>query len=83
MGELDADSTAVPFDLRDDDRPKELIKYKGHQGPPAEIEAVLLTLRKIADAAVIGVIDAESGEEVPKVFVVKQSDAELTEAEVI
>ena len=58
------------------DRLKELIKYKGYQVPPAELEAVLLTHPAIADAAVIGVIDAESGEEVPKAFVVKQSGAE-------
>ena len=68
------------------DRLKELIKYKGYQVPPAELEAVLLTHPQIADAAVIGVQDAESGEEVPKAFVVKQSaddGAELTEAEVM
>ena len=65
------------------DRLKELIKYKGYQVPPAELEAVLLTHPAIADAAVIGVRDTESGEEVPKAFVVKQSDAELTEAEVL
>ena len=65
------------------DRLKELIKYKGYQVPPAELEAVLLTHPAIADAAVIGVRDAESGEEVPKAFVVKQSGAELTEAEVM
>ena len=58
------------------DRLKELIKYKGYQVPPAELEAVLLTHPAIADAAVIGVTDAESGEEVPKAFVVKQSGAE-------
>src|SRR5690242_21731429 len=69
--------------LRLVDRLKELIKYKGYQVPPAELEAVLLTHPAIADAAVIGVRDAESGEEVPKAFVVKQSDAELTEAEVM
>jgi acyl-CoA synthetase (AMP-forming)/AMP-acid ligase II len=65
------------------DRLKELIKYKGYQVPPAELEAVLLTHPAIADAAVIGVRDADSGEEVPKAFVVKQSGAELTEADVM
>lgn len=65
------------------DRLKELIKYKGYQVPPAELEAVLLTHPGVADAAVIGVQDRESGEEVPKAFVVKQSGAELTGDEVI
>jgi acyl-CoA synthetase (AMP-forming)/AMP-acid ligase II len=53
------------------DRVKELIKYKGYQVPPAELEAVLLTHPEIADAAVVGVRD-EEGEEVPKAFVVRQ-----------
>ena len=65
------------------DRLKELIKYKGYQVPPAELEAVLLGHHDVADAAVIGVTDVDSGEEVPKAFVVKQSGAELTEAEVM
>ncbi|MGV9669397.1 MULTISPECIES: AMP-binding protein [unclassified Gordonia (in: high G+C Gram-positive bacteria)] len=64
------------------DRLKELIKYKGYQVPPAELEALLLTHPKIADTAVIGVTD-EDGEEIPKAFVVKQGDADLDEAEVI
>ncbi|SHL15507.1 Acyl-CoA synthetase (AMP-forming)/AMP-acid ligase II [Pseudonocardia thermophila] len=65
------------------DRVKELIKYKGYQVPPAELEALLLTNPRIADAAVIGVRD-EEGEEVPKAFVVKQPGAEdLTEDEVM
>jgi acyl-CoA synthetase (AMP-forming)/AMP-acid ligase II len=51
------------------DRLKELIKYKGFQVAPAELEALLLSHPKIADAAVIGVRD-EEGEEVPKAFVV-------------
>lgn len=65
------------------DRVKELIKYKGYQVPPAELEALLLTHDKIADTAVIGVKDAD-GEEVPKAFVVKQSSGgDLTEDEVM
>jgi acyl-CoA synthetase (AMP-forming)/AMP-acid ligase II len=63
------------------DRVKELIKYKGYQVPPAELEALLLRHDRIADAAVIGVRDAE-GEEVPKAFVVAQPGADLTAAEV-
>jgi acyl-CoA synthetase (AMP-forming)/AMP-acid ligase II len=64
------------------DRVKELIKYKGYQVPPAELEALLLTHDKIADAAVIGVHDAE-GEEVPKAFVVRQESADLSADEVM
>lgn len=51
------------------DRLKELIKYKGLQVAPAELEAVLLTHPAVADAAVIGIADEEAGE-VPKAFVV-------------
>jgi acyl-CoA synthetase (AMP-forming)/AMP-acid ligase II len=51
------------------DRVKELIKYKGFQVAPAELEAVLLTHPAIADAAVIPARDEEAGE-VPKAFVV-------------
>jgi acyl-CoA synthetase (AMP-forming)/AMP-acid ligase II len=65
------------------DRIKELIKYKGYQVPPAELEALLLTHPAIADAAVIGVTDTDSGEEIPKAFVVRQSGAELDAAEVM
>ncbi len=52
------------------DRLKELIKYKGYQVAPAELEAVLLTHPGIADVAVIGVNDSVSGE-APKAFVVR------------
>jgi acyl-CoA synthetase (AMP-forming)/AMP-acid ligase II len=58
------------------DRLKELIKYKGYQIAPAELEALLLTHPQIADAAVIGV-PADDGEEVPKAFVVRQAGAEV------
>ena len=51
------------------DRLKELIKVKGFQVAPAELEALLLKHTSIADAAVIGVIDGECGE-VPKGFIV-------------
>ncbi|GAA5141082.1 AMP-binding protein [Pseudonocardia adelaidensis] len=55
------------------DRLKELIKYKGYQVAPAELEAVLLTHDGVADAAVVGTPNGD-GEEVPKAFVVR-SDA--------
>jgi acyl-CoA synthetase (AMP-forming)/AMP-acid ligase II len=57
------------------DRLKELIKYKGYQIAPAELEALLLTHPGIADAAVIGTLDAD-GQEVPMAFVVRQPGAE-------
>jgi acyl-CoA synthetase (AMP-forming)/AMP-acid ligase II len=63
------------------DRVKELIKYHGYQVPPAELEAVLLTDDRIADAAVIGVPDEAN--EVPKAFVVPMPGVELTEQDVI
>jgi acyl-CoA synthetase (AMP-forming)/AMP-acid ligase II len=56
------------------DRVKELIKYKGFQIAPAELEAVLVTHPAVADAAVIPLPDDEAGE-VPKAFVVLKSEA--------
>jgi acyl-CoA synthetase (AMP-forming)/AMP-acid ligase II len=64
------------------DRVKELIKYKGYQVAPAELEALLLGHPRIADAAVVGVRDAD-GEEVPKAFIVLQPGAELLDTEVM
>ena len=63
------------------DRLKELIKYKGFQVPPAELEALLLTHPKIADVAVIGVPDTEAGE-IPRAFIVLRADQTLTAADV-
>lgn len=60
------------------DRIKELIKYKGYQVPPAELEAVLLAHPAVGDAAVIGVPDAEGGE-APKAFVVMKGPAAAEE----
>ena len=65
------------------DRVKEIIKYKAYQVAPAELEAVLISHPEIADAAVIGVPDKESGEELPKAFVVRTPGAQLTEDAVI
>jgi len=67
------------------DRLKELIKYKGYQIAPAELEALLLTHPGIADAAVVGMPDAD-GQEVPAAFVVRQPGGQgeaLDEAGVI
>jgi 4-coumarate--CoA ligase len=59
------------------DRLKELIKFKGFQVAPAELEALLLTHPAIADAAVIGVPDEEAGE-IPRAFVVVKPGQEVT-----
>ena len=57
LGHIDADGH-----LYVTDRLKELIKYKGFQVPPAELEAVLLHHPDVTDAAVIGLPDEEAGE---------------------
>jgi 4-coumarate--CoA ligase len=51
------------------DRVKELIKVRGFQVPPAELEALLVTHPGVTDVAVVGIPDEEAGE-VPKAFVV-------------
>ena len=60
------------------DRVKELIKYKGYQVAPAELEAVLLTHPAVADAAVVRKRDALAGE-VPKAFIVLKAPASAQE----
>jgi acyl-coenzyme A synthetase/AMP-(fatty) acid ligase len=62
------------------DRLKELIKYKGYQVAPAELEALLLTHDGVADAAVIGVRDGD-GQEVPKAFVVRSATSPELDAD--
>ncbi len=59
------------------DRLKELIKVKGFQVAPAEVEAELLGIAGVADAAVIGVPDDEAGE-LPLAFVVRAPGSEVT-----
>ncbi len=76
VGRTDADGWLFVVD-----RVKELIKYKGFQVAPAELEALLLTHEDIADAAVIGVC-GEDGNEVPMAYVVPQPSARLTEDDV-
>ncbi|WP_439156499.1 AMP-binding protein [Yoonia sp.] len=56
------------------DRLKELIKYKGFQVAPAELEATLVAMDGITDAAVIGLPDEEAGE-LPIAFVVTGNPA--------
>jgi acyl-CoA synthetase (AMP-forming)/AMP-acid ligase II len=60
------------------DRVKELIKYKGRQVAPAELEQILLSHPTVADAAVIGLPDEEAGE-IPKALVVAHGHVEPAE----
>jgi len=62
------------------DRLKELIKYKGYQVAPSELEAVLLNHPAFVEAAVVPSPDEQAGE-VPKAFVVTRRP--LTAEEVI
>jgi len=62
------------------DRKKELIKYKGNQVAPAELEALLLSHPKILDAAVIGV--PGEGTEVPRAYIVANPQ-EISEQQIL
>lgn len=61
------------------DRLKELIKFKGFQVAPAELEATLVAIEGITDAAVIGIPDDEAGE-LPIAFVVAGDPAPTEDA---
>jgi 4-coumarate--CoA ligase len=76
IGHIDADGHLFVVD-----RLKELIKYKGFQVPPAELEALLLTHPDVADAAVIGLPDEESGE-IPAAYVVRKPGHDTTAADI-
>jgi acyl-CoA synthetase (AMP-forming)/AMP-acid ligase II len=77
IAEIDSDGHATIVD-----RLKELIKYKGFQVPPAELEAVLIDHPAVADCAVIGVPDEEAGE-IPKGFVVIAEGQEVSDEEIL
>ena len=64
------------------DRKKELIKYKGYQVPPAELEALLMEHPAVADVAVIPKPDVDGGE-IPKAFVVLRATEQATEEEIM
>jgi acyl-CoA synthetase (AMP-forming)/AMP-acid ligase II len=64
------------------DRVKELIKYKGYQIAPAELEALLLGHPEVMDAAVIGVLDDDK-QEIPKAFIVRAPGSAVSEADVM
>ena len=76
IGHIDADGHLFIVD-----RLKELIKYKGFQVAPAELEALLLTHPQIADAAVIGLPDDEAGE-IPVAYVVLKPGQDATAADI-
>ncbi|MBI5968562.1 MAG: AMP-binding protein [Deltaproteobacteria bacterium] len=58
------------------DRKKEMIKYRGYQVAPAELEAILMEHPAVQDCAVVGIPDHESGE-IPKAFVVLREDVAI------
>jgi len=62
------------------DRKKELIKVKGNQVAPAELEAVLLEHPLIADSAVVGI--TINGDELPRAYIVLKADSKTTEQEI-
>jgi len=64
------------------DRIKELIKYKGFQVAPAELEGILLSHDDIIDSCVIGIPDENAGE-LPRAYVVKKENSNVNEEDVI
>jgi acyl-CoA synthetase (AMP-forming)/AMP-acid ligase II len=77
IGHCDADGYLYVVD-----RLKELIKYRGYQVPPAELEALLLQHPDVTDAAVVPAPDPNAGE-IPKAFVVRTEGADVTEGQLM
>ncbi|KAI9987976.1 hypothetical protein PInf_024236 [Phytophthora infestans] len=65
------------------DRVKEMIKYKGHQVAPAELEDVLHGHPAVVDSCCVRGRDEASGEEIPKAFVVLREGASSTAEEIM
>lgn len=61
------------------DRVKELIKYKGFQVPPAELEGLLLSHEAINDVAVIGIYDKDQATELPRAYIAVKAGVERNE----
>ncbi|GAA5795887.1 hypothetical protein HPULCUR_001249 [Helicostylum pulchrum] len=61
------------------DRKKSLIKYKGFQVPPAELEGILFTSPMMADCAVIGIYDASQATELPRGYITLAANVPATE----
>lgn len=64
------------------DRLKELIKYKGYQVAPAELENLLQSHPDIVEAAVVPFPDEEAGQ-IPMAFVVKGSGSDVSESQIM
>ncbi|KAG8765782.1 hypothetical protein FRC15_006748 [Serendipita sp. 397] len=59
------------------DRKKELIKYKGFQVPPADLEAVLISHPEIVDSGVIGVYSKKHETELPRAYIVPKGGSKV------
>ena len=62
------------------DRVKELIKYKGFQVAPAELEGLLISHPNINDVAVIGIYDKDQATEIPRAYIVPAPGIEASSA---
>ncbi|OCL14379.1 4-coumarate-CoA ligase-like protein [Glonium stellatum] len=65
------------------DRKKELIKVRGFQVAPAELEGALLSHPDVIDVAVIGVTPVPNGSELPRAYIVRRAGTRLTEEQVM
>lgn len=64
------------------DRTKELIKVKGNQVSPTELENIIMQIKAVEDVAVVGIPDTLSGE-VPRAFIVKKEGYQVNESDII